>query len=849
MLVRALCPDSNLCDILIMPVSELVFVLVVLLGIAMLVTGLCRKLPVPFTVVLVVIGVLLSSLAERWAPLEPLQHFELSPEVMLFIFLPALIFESGFALDARQLSKDLPAILILAIPAMLMSTFIVGLGVWLLLDIRLIVALVFGALISATDPVAVVALFKELGAPNRLNVLVEGESLLNDATAIVAFSILLGIAVSGGGIGWSDADNVILEFVRVFIGGVLFGGLLGFLSCELLYRIKSSTTVILTTSIIIAYASFVVAEHLLHVSGVMAVVGSAIALRRFGMSRFRRNATHSISETWEVIALSCNSLLFLMVGLSVNTDNITSTIGPVLIAIILVLIARALSVYSLVPLATSLFRLPHVSKAERHIMWWGGLKGGLAIAVVLSIPADLPERQFLFDLTIGVVMFTLLISAPTIRPLMERLGMNRFTEGEKLELKSSLINARSKSQSYATKLLHSKVAPKASKEHLSKQIRSAFMLGWFDEDSDKHDDDEYLALLRAYHIERKELQSLYETSFISRYIYLDMLNRLYSMRETLRLGESELDSLRESSQQSFFQELEDGFLRRIRELRWSSGILSRYQRIRIVQQTQRNLAHVLMCDSVLAMLDEQKDLDSETRKRVKSVYQERKKHYRRHLKYAKRLLPGFYYRYRDRLATRSVIVSGWNHVKAEYSHNDLGAKGFFSIQRKVLEKLEHFDMLKPTVPGEEEPVAAMLEDIEFFDELSDSDRDNLVKNATSITFLSGDNIIGANEAGGHFYVIAQGEASVWRTDAVNIKHHVDDLSDGDIIGESSLLKKQEIGRHIRSATIRAETPCTVIRVSMRTMLSLLKTYPGIRHTLQQVHDSRGADHAPKVRDN
>jgi CPA1 family monovalent cation:H+ antiporter len=375
-----------------MPVSEAVFVLVVLLGIAMLVTGLCRKLPIPFTVVLVVIGVLLSNLAEHWPQLQPLKDFELSPEVMLFIFLPALIFESGFALDARQLTKDLPAVLILAIPGMLMSTFIVGTGVWLALDTRLIIALVFGALISATDPVAVVALFKELGAPNRLNVLVEGESLLNDATAIVAFSILLAIAVEGGGIGFSDIDNVFLEFLRVFFGGAIFGGFLGFVACELLYRMKANISVILTTSIIIAYAAFVVGEHSLHVSGVMAVVGAAVALRLFGMSRIRQDATHSISETWEVIALCCNSLLFLMVGLSVNTDDVMSRIGPVFIVVALVLVARALSIYTFVPLTTRWFKLPRVSMGERHIMWWGGLKGGLAIAVVLSIPSDLPAR-------------------------------------------------------------------------------------------------------------------------------------------------------------------------------------------------------------------------------------------------------------------------------------------------------------------------------------------------------------------------------------------------------------------------------------------------------------------------
>jgi len=831
-----------------MPVSEAVFVLVVLLGIAMLVTGLCRKLPIPFTVVLVVIGVLLSNLAERWPELQPLKDFELSPEVMLFIFLPALIFESGFALDARQLTRDLPAVLILAIPAMLMSTFIVGLGVWLTLDTKLIIALVFGALISATDPVAVVALFKELGAPNRLNVLVEGESLLNDATAIVAFSILLGIAIEGSSIGFSDLDNIFLEFLRVFIGGVIFGSLLGFATCELLYRINANVTVILTTSIITAYAAFVIGEHSLHVSGVMAVVGAAIALRLFGMSRIRQDATHSISETWEVIALCCNSLLFLMVGLSVNTENVTSRIGPVLIVIALILIARALSIYTLVPLTIKWFRLPHVTMGERHIMWWGGLKGGLAIAVVLSIPADLPERQFLFDLTIGVVLFTLLVSAPTIRPLMERLGMNRLSRGESLELRSVIIDARARSQSYLSGLLQSKVVPKAEANPLSNEIRLTFSLGWYDEDAEKHEDDEMIALLRAYHIERKELKLLYENGYVSQYIYLDMLNRLYDMRETLRVGESQLNSPLEGSRQSFFERMEEAFLRKIRERRWSSALLSNYQGLRIVQQLQRNLAHVMMCDTVLDMLDNQDDLDAGACEAIITRYKERRKHYRRYLKQTRARFPSFYHHYLELLAKRSTINSGWNHVKSQFEHGDLSAKGFVSIQRKVEEKQAHFQDLAPTISSEDDGVPEMLNGVELFDELSAEDRGYLEKNATGINFLPGDTIMGAYEKGDNFYIIIEGEATVWRTDALSYKHRVAELSSGDIMGESSLLAELGSGRHVRTATINAETPCAVLRISMRSMLITLKKYPQIKGLIQQIHDDRGADHAPKITD-
>ncbi|MGI9319512.1 MAG: cation:proton antiporter, partial [bacterium] len=817
------------------------------LGMAMLVTGVCRKLPIPFTVVLVVIGVLLSNLAERWPLLLPLKDFELSPEIMLFIFLPALIFESGFALDARQLTKDLPAVLILAIPGMLISTLIVGLGVWIALDTKLIIALVFGALISATDPVAVVALFKELGAPNRLNVLVEGDSLLNDATAIVAFSILLAVAIEGSGIGLSDIDNVFLEFLRVFFGGAVFGSLLGFITCELIYRMKANVSVILTTSIIIAYAAFVVGEHILHVSGVMAVVGSAIALRLFGMSRIRQDVTHSISETWEVIALSCNSLLFLMVGLSVDTDNVLSRIGPVFIVVALVLLARALSIYTFVPLTTRWFRLPKVTMSERHIMWWGGLKGGLAIAVVLSIPSDLPERQFLFDLTIGVVLFTLLVSAPTIRPLMQRLGMNELSKGEELELRSVLIDARHKLHDNLSKLMNNKLAPKIDVNRTLNDIDIAFGTGLFDEE-DQHGEDDFIAILRAYHIERKELKSLYETGYISQYVYLDMLNQLYDMREDLRQGGSEIESHRKRSKQSYFQRLEERFLRIIRERRWSSALMSRYQGTRMVQQLQRNLAHVLMCEAVITALKNQDDLALEAQSEITKLYKQRKKHYRKRLKMARARFPGFYHQYLELLARRSTIYSGWNHVNEQYEHGDLSAKGYVSTQYKVNKQIERIRDMKPTISSDENSVGEMLDELELFNDLSEEERNDLEKNATCITFLPGDTIMGAYETGDNFYIIIVGEAAVWRTDALSYVHKVANLSDGDIMGESSLLAEFESGRHIRSATIKAKTPCIILRISMRSMLKILRKYPAIKEMVQSVHDARGADHAPKITD-
>ncbi|MFQ5546641.1 MAG: cation:proton antiporter, partial [Acidiferrobacterales bacterium] len=260
-----------------MPLSETVLILAGLLAVAILSAGLFRKVPIPYTVLLVIIGMVLGESSQVSPALAPLEEFRLSPDLVFFIFLPALIFESGFNLDARQLLKELGPVLVLAVPALVISTVVVGVGLSFL-GLELIIALLFGALISATDPVAVIALFRELGAPDRLTVLVEGESLLNDATAIVVFGILLAVAVGGGGLSWSDADSVVIEFVRVFIGGALVGGVLGLLVSELLYHLRSGVSAVLTMSVVIAYGSFILAEHTLHVSGVMAGAAAAVTL-------------------------------------------------------------------------------------------------------------------------------------------------------------------------------------------------------------------------------------------------------------------------------------------------------------------------------------------------------------------------------------------------------------------------------------------------------------------------------------------------------------------------------------------------------------------------------------------
>ncbi|MBT72611.1 MAG: hypothetical protein CMQ15_11340 [Gammaproteobacteria bacterium] len=357
-----------------MPIAETVFIVM-----AFLMAAIFAKVPIPYTVILVLIGASLQWLAEQIAVLEPLQHLSLTPEIILFIFLPALIFEAGLGIHARQLAKDIAPILMLAIPALLISTFIIGYGVSWIAGIPFFVALVFGALISATDPVAVIALFKELGAPRRLTILVEGESLFNDATAIVLFILVLGI-LAVGSFSANDFPGIILDFCIVFLGGAFLGVVIGSVVSTIVSGMKILGSGMLVLTLTLAYMAFIVAEHNFHVSGVMAVTFSALVFGLIVVPRLPEAELHSLHSTWEFLTNICNTLLFILIGYSINLANLVSILGLLSLTILLVILARASVIYSLVPITVRLLKLPAITWAERHIMWWGGLKGGLAIA-------------------------------------------------------------------------------------------------------------------------------------------------------------------------------------------------------------------------------------------------------------------------------------------------------------------------------------------------------------------------------------------------------------------------------------------------------------------------------------
>jgi monovalent cation:H+ antiporter, CPA1 family len=398
-----------------------------LLLVASLVAIAVRRLRVPYTVALVVVGLLLTTL-------QPIP-LVVTRDLVLALLVPPLVFEAAFHLRFAHLQRDLPTIALLAVPGVLIGTLIVGGLVSLLTPLALPAALVFGALISATDPVSVVALFRVLGVPKRLAVLLEGESLLNDGTAIVLFGLVLGSALTGQ----FNLIQGILEFVKVSAGGLAVGLSLGWLVSRIIarvddYLIETALTVVL------AFGSYLVSERL-HFSGVLAVVAAGLICGNLGPQGMSPTTRVVLFNFWEFLAFLANSLVFLLIGLQVYIPDMVSAWKPIAAAILTVLLARAIVTYGLGWIANRF--VEPIPMRWLHVLNWGGLRGAISLALALSLPATMGADRHLIQLmAFGVVLFTLLVQGSTMKPLLRRLGiMERAPEQTEYEMRHARLTA------------------------------------------------------------------------------------------------------------------------------------------------------------------------------------------------------------------------------------------------------------------------------------------------------------------------------------------------------------------------------------------------------------------------
>jgi CPA1 family monovalent cation:H+ antiporter len=379
-----------------------------LILVAFIVALIARRFRVPYALALVVTGLALG--LPRLMP-----HVHLDPELLFTVFLPPLLFESAINLHIEALHSDWKPIALYTLAGTIASTFIVGgLTAWGL-HVPLAAGLVFGALISTTDPISVIAIFKRLGADRRLMLIIEAESLFNNDTAVVLFTVMMGLLAGGN----ASLLAGIWQFLRLVVGGALLGIGIAAGASRIHYELDDHLIEITLTTVV-AFGSYLCAEAM-HVSGVMAVVTAGIVIGNYGMPNVMSPGTRlAVSAFWEYAAFVVNSLVFLLIGIEVAHVNWTHRLGIALAAVVIVLAGRA-AIYPLSALVNRLNgRIPF---SWQHVLFWGGLRGALSMALVLGLPQNFPQRDTLVAATFAVVLFSLLVQGSTAGLLLKRLGL------------------------------------------------------------------------------------------------------------------------------------------------------------------------------------------------------------------------------------------------------------------------------------------------------------------------------------------------------------------------------------------------------------------------------------------
>jgi CPA1 family monovalent cation:H+ antiporter len=375
-----------------------------LLGIAAAVSVAAEAMRVPYTVALVITG-----LAAGHLRAFPAVH--LTPEALLTLLILPLLFEGGLRLPPQWLRACGPLIVLLAIPGTLFAALAIAAAAAAAVHLQIRTALLLGAIASAIDPAGVLALIREEPVPPRLGTVLAAEAVLNDGVAIVLFTVARGAGTPG-------PAALLLQFLWLIGAGAVVGATVAVLLSSALGRTEQPLVEALG-SLIVALAAFVAAERA-GASGVIAVVAAGVIFRSYGLRYVSEAGRETLLTLWDFIAFLANSVLFLLIGIEVPVALLArhgTLIGVVVLA---ALAARAASVYGVAPLASVACALP---RAWRHLLAWSGLRGGVAIALVLGVGADVPGHEAIAAATFGLVLFTLLVQGLTVRPVMRRLGL------------------------------------------------------------------------------------------------------------------------------------------------------------------------------------------------------------------------------------------------------------------------------------------------------------------------------------------------------------------------------------------------------------------------------------------
>lgn len=791
-----------------------------------------RKSPLPFTVSLLIIGLGLGA-ANRlgWFEIWHIASLnfnvgflgdsldwagKIDPHLILYVFLPTLIFEAAFAMDVHTFKKSFTNAFMLAVPGIIIALVLTGaivIGIkasglgfagwgWPL-------ALLFGAVVSATDPVAVVALLKDLGASKKLGTLIEGESLLNDGTAIVIFMVLLA-TITGTG---SDTSPIV-EFIRVALGGALVGVVFGWLTIRWVKKVFNDAMIEITVIVAAAYLTFFVAEHFLHVSGVLGLVALGLMMAGVGRTRISPEVEHFLHEFWELAAFIANTLIFVIVGVVIanNSQFTGDDFLKLFIIYIGVHIVRAVVILVLYPIMRRAgYGLP---KKDAIVVWYGALRGAIGLALALIVAAETSIAQeirddFLF-ITAGLVTLFSLINATTIKYVVNGLGLTKVAPAKALMMLTAKNYLRTSTENSINKFRKDRYLNRANwdkvREYLPEKPET--------EDMDELQLDSTIAETRRRILEREK--SSYWNQFREGMLGPTAVRRLTdAIREIM--DEGGLVSL--AKRKDLEQEWKTPkILGRLQSMAVLGKLAQRFffERLATSYDSARGFVYaqdenLKLIENMLISQDEEGgSIDEENLGVIEAEINENKIHGLTFLRNLRNSYPEIY----NAIATRQAIRSVLNYEKRMVDR--LLSKGRIDSGEsgKILAGIEErMKKLMDSPPSLELPKPVeLLREISWLAGLEEKIFRRVVDEFQNRVYAVDATLVKENGPGDGLFVIVRGQVKI------SVKGQVIDiLGPGSVIGEMAVLTGMS-----RTATVTAESPVTVLWMGTSKMKSIMK---------------------------
>lgn len=823
--------------------TEIIYALLALamvLTIVSLMVPLAERLRLPHTVLLAVAGLGLG-LISSWVVAQGvaagvlsdafrgLERMELGTDLFLPLFLPPLLFTAGLTIDVRRLIDEMSAVLLLAIVAVIVCIGGVAGVVHLATGYDIIVCLMVGVIVSTTDPAAVIGIFRDVGAPKRLSILAEGESLFNDAVAIAAFGFVMEILVGRmspelAQAKSADAAMLFTHVARDFLGGVLFGFLAARAAMFVLPRLADSDVAIASVTVSLAYLSYVLADRYLHVSGVVAVVVAALTVAAYGPTHLHPRQWTSLQQIWRQLDFWSNCLIFVLASM-VAADFLPRMswlyvrgVGAVVVGAFL---ARVLVLFGMLPLLEAVRLVQPVDNRYRAILVWGGLRGAVTIVLAMVVAGDtrLPEpvREFTAELATLFVLFTLFVNATTLGVLMRLLGLDKLSRVE-IALRDRVLAL--------------------SRVNVQRQLRQIMrehneLVVGLDVDPASAGDAEVEAPPADLALELDERVAVGLRTLCAREkeLYLDLFQQQTLSRRMVALLTTRADRLIDAVRDrgvAGYEEVVRGFAQPDLSFRvavWlhrrlgvehllTERLADRFEILMVSQEVLAELA-AFNLTSVADLLG----ADAETR--LAGLIRDRQQLVSRALQALSLQYPGYAESIKDRQLERAAIRFEAAEYAQRLRESIISREVYADLRRELNDRRNRVGRRPMLDLGLE--LAGMIARVPLFAALDSAAVREVGRRLRPLVAMPGEKIIRVGGPPDAMYFIAAGEV------VVHVGGGKVHLQEGSFFGEMGLLESRA-----RNADVVAEGYCHLLVLYRRDFNALLEARPGMREEIQKV---------------